>query len=145
MNILVLTIIGLILSFKHKGTLHNVIAGGLVLSIIIQFIPRTNLSWLSALVQFAMAFLAMLYVFKESDLGIREKFGVVLMGSIITVSMLFQILHLPFGSLMRLILIFPILLFVFNSFQNGLNVNKHFGFMFIWFVMAIHSLSSLLH
>lgn len=145
MNVLVLSIIGFILSLKHIGTLHKVIAWGLMFSFFVQLLPWKNVLLVALLIQLTMAGLSMLYIIKESALSIEERLSIGLMGLLITLNSLFRLMHWPFVSLMTLILMAPIIWFIVSSFHKGLNTNKHVGFMFTWFVMAIHRLSTFLH
>ena len=134
--LIIVALIGPFIAFKFKGLFHKVISLGMTVSALIHL---TNLSYstkVSAVILIVMIFATLLYAYVDNDLIGLPKTALKMMAYILSISVVFQVFHLPFGIVIRWCLIIPIILTII-TFVKDKKLTKEMSFMIYWLFFAI--------
>jgi len=141
--ITIFSIIGLIFSLKHKGAGQKIITIGLFFAIIMTWFGLTELLFYSILLQLFLAFFSLIYGIVSKHINLFERILISVTGLVFTAGTLFKIQHYPFQNELRLLLIIPIVIFIWLTVKNKRKQPKEFGFMLIWIILSIISVIKL--
>jgi hypothetical protein len=127
-------ILGIFIAFKFKGIVHRIISIGIAISLLFAWIGNDMVT-LGLMTFILLSIVTFIYGLIVKEIDVLKKIGIVTMGFLLSIGLIFKLLHLPYADIMKLLMIIPIIvtLMVFNKNQP----TKEISFMMFWLVYAV--------
>ena len=135
MHIFIILVIlaGLVLSFRYKGILHKVIACGLALPIILEFLGITEIHGIIlSVLNLTMIVLTIVYGFKELKHSKIKHISVICFGFVLLLAFVFKTMNFPGAGYINLIIVLSFVFYLVGLIADRKHITKEISFMIIW-------------
>ncbi len=131
---------GAVLSFRHKGVFHKIIALGLLgAAVSVWVVPNTGiLLCIGSLL--LLSLLTSQYALIMRNISIPERVAIATLGLTFMAGLMFKIQHWAGVRELHYFLIVPVLLYLFCLVRKKSVHTREFSFMLVWAALSVYEL-----
>jgi hypothetical protein len=138
----VVAVLGTLIAFKFKGIFHKIISIGLTISILLVWTSNKYFITGSFITVCLLTITTLIYGLIVKKLNNFERVSVTIMGVFLSISSIFELMHLPFVGLIKLSMVVPIII-TLATFIRGRKLTREMSFMIFWLFYATSELLKL--